>query len=158
MPRRGQDRGTTDHGHNARDLRETSCPSQQEGTNHHELKSSQTFCSVSSSPRILHLLAKPYPIWFPKSYIITAWGCRVAMDPGKLASANLNSKADHILDRTKHCLANRCNTWMLAVVLVQLCVISYMFLFFVSQSICETRIFCMKGFTMFCVCVCLKNA
>lgn len=64
MPRRGQDRGTTDHGHNARDLRETSCPSQQEGTNHHELKSSQTFCSASSSPRILLFTHWPSPILF----------------------------------------------------------------------------------------------
>lgn len=64
MPHHGQDRGTTDHGHNARALRETSCPSQQEGPNHHKLKSSQTFMwrlgFCSDSP--LHLLAKPCPI------------------------------------------------------------------------------------------------
>lgn len=46
MPRRGQGRGTTNHGQIAIALGEISCPSQQEGTNHHELKSSQTFCSA----------------------------------------------------------------------------------------------------------------
>lgn len=64
MPRRGQDRGTTDHGHNARALRETSCPSQQEGTNHHEMKSSQMFCSALASPRILLSTYWPSPILF----------------------------------------------------------------------------------------------
>lgn len=64
MPHCGQDRGTTDHGHNARALRETSCPSQQEGTNHHELKSSQTFCSALASLRILLSTYWPSPILF----------------------------------------------------------------------------------------------
>lgn len=43
----------TQIGHIARALRETSCPSQHEGINHHELKSSQTFCSALASPWIL---------------------------------------------------------------------------------------------------------
>lgn len=64
MPRRGQDGGTTDHGHIARALRETSCPSQHEGINHHELKGSQTFCSALAYPWILLSTYRPSTILF----------------------------------------------------------------------------------------------
>lgn len=123
-------------------------------------KAAKHLCGALASAQILLSTYWPSPVLFsfqnltlsqPKAVI---GSCGAAMDPGKLVSANLNSKVDHILDRTEHRLVNRCNTWMLAVVLVQPCVLSYMFLSSVSQTVCETGIFCILLFPFF---LCLKN-